>query len=304
MKHLKLLLYVLALSLTFTACDDDDDVSDYDPTTDTNTNSNDLTHEIYSRLEFPKLNDNKTDNLVLVHKAIMDFDKEKIDVNYCVEWNVTTKSPRWVCYKMDGINRETHTGRYYPKPGDPQYPQDDLLPPEYQFPTDPFYGSGYDHGHICPSADRLCSSEANYQTFFLTNMMPQTNAFNAGVWQNMESTLRNWIKAGSADLIYVCKGGTIESNSVTPDAVLETTSKGLLVPKYYYMAVLKFSNGGYSGMAFWAEHKANDDAKLLKYAISIDELERRTGIDFFCNLPDKIENRVESAFIPDFWELK
>ena len=130
------------------------------------------------------------------------------------------------------------------------------------------------------------------------------NGFNAGVWSNMESTLRNWVTAGSDDIMFVAKGGTIEDNAVTTDAVIKITDKGLLVPKYYWMAVLKLSRGGFSAMGFWVEHTNNGDARLLKYAISIDELERRTGLDFFCNLPDKIEDRVESTFIPDFWGLR
>ncbi len=319
MKHLRLLIYALAAMLSVTACNDDENEStgtidssqevlnklktgDYG----SNDNSNDLSNEVYGRLEMPRINPDKSDNLVIAHRAVMDYSKNKTDINYCVEWNIYLKSPRWVCYVMNGTNRETNTSRYNAdtSKGEVQYPQDDLLPVEYQFPEDPFWGTGYDHGHICPSADRLCSKEANIQTFNLTNMMPMANGFNAGVWSNMESTLRNWVTAGSDDIMFVAKGGTIEDNAVTTDAVIKITDKGLLVPKYYWMAVLKLSRGGFSAMGFWVEHTNNGDARLLKYAISIDELERRTGLDFFCNLPDKIEDRVESTFIPDFWGLR
>ena len=52
------------------------------------------------------------------------------------------------------------------------------------------------------------------------------------------------------------------------------------------------------------EHKGNTDDVSSKYAISIDELEKRTGIDFFCNLPDNIENAVESSYYLSDWKLK
>ena len=76
------------------------------------------------------------------------------------------------------------------------------------------------------------------------------------------------------------------------------------------MAILAFAkkyaktNGGYYAIAFWMEHKANWDDVSSQYAITIDELEERTGIDFFCNLPDDIENAVENHFYLSDWKLK
>ena len=67
-----------------------------------------------------------------------------------------------------------NTSRYYSTTN--QYPDDESIPSQYRFESDPFWRSGYDHGHICPSADRLASADANYQTFFMSNM--QT----AGEW--------------------------------------------------------------------------------------------------------------------------
>ena len=72
------------------------------------------------------------------------------------------------------------------------------------------------------------------------------------------------------------------------------------------MALLCKNAQGYKAMAFWIQHKAgNDDGQALKqYVISIDELEQKTGIDFFCNLPDDIEERVESNVAPNAWGFK
>ena len=62
------------------------------------------------------------------------------------------------------------------------------------------------------------------------------------------------------------------------------------------MALLRKSSTGYKALAFWAEHLNEDHSNdnLSDYIINIRELERRTGIDFFCNLPDDIENEVET----------
>ena len=158
------------------------------------------------------------------------------------------------------------------------------------------------------SADRLNSKDANGQTFYLSNIMPQLRAFNeGGIWWNLEDFLRkNYDKSDFRDTLYVVKGGTISEGNYT-----KRGSNGqLTVPKYYFMAILAFAkryaktNGGYYAIAFWMEHKDNTAAVSSSYAITIDELERRTGIDFFCNLPDDIENAVEKSFYLSDWKLK
>ena len=248
-------------------------------------NANPVVH----RLEFPRLKGGQS--TVITH-----FDNG--EVNYSVEWDCTKRSQRWSCYQMYASNRKQITSRYYSDTS--QYPLDPDLPAQYYFDYDPFRGSGYDHGHICPSADRLYSKDANIQTFYLTNMQPQRHVFNAGIWEKMEEKLRSWISTGSKaeDTLYVCKGGTIDAVAgVTDDPILATLSNGLVVPKYFFMALLRKSNTGYKALAFWVEHLNEDHSSdpLVDYVINIRELERRTGIDFFCNLPDDIENDVETT---------
>ena len=132
-------------------------------------------------------------------------------------------------------------------------------------------------------------------------MHPQINAFNAGVWLNMENKIRVWNQPSFRDTLYVVKGGTIDGD----DKIIRITDKGLPVPKYFFMAILcknkDSSQSGYKAMAFWVEHTANQDTDLRKYVISIDELEEKTGIDFFCNLPDDIEEKVEGNLVPASW---
>ena len=73
------------------------------------------------------------------------------------------------------------------------------------------------------------------------------------------------------------------------------------------MALLHYNkaSNSYKAIAFWTLHQDTKDTnkKYGDYAISIDELEKRTGIDFFCNLPDEIEEAVEAECDLDFWKL-
>lgn len=256
----------------------------------TNANMNDAAaQKEVGRLEFPHLKGGNS--IVIVHSTADSY-----GVNYSLEWDREKKSQRWSCYQLyNGFGGSV--GRYS---GSPQYPYDPDLAPEDYFSHDYFKGSGYDHGHICPSADRQYSAEANKQTFYLTNMQPQKNSFNAGLWASMEERVRRWIALSPVtDTLYVCKGGTIDNE----DDILERIDGKLIVPRYFYMAVLYKSVNGYMAIAFFADQTADSSASagLRSYAMSIDALEERTGIDFFCNLPDEIENKIEAATSVDWW---
>ena len=245
-----------------------------------------------SRLEFPRLKGGQS--IVLIHKT-----NDKYGVNYSTEWDTQKKAQRWSCYQMHAGNTGGNVGRYQEG-----YPFDELLDTKYYFnnngqPLDLFWSSGYDHGHICPSADRQYSSEANRQTFFLTNMQPQRNVFNAGVWQAMEQQVRNWNRGSFRDTLYVCKGGTIDRD----DQIRGYIQNQMIIPKYFFMALLCKNTSGYKALGFWIEHKDKDtdypkDAKgdyaLGGYVVNIRELETLTGIDFFCNLDDEMEEHVET----------
>lgn len=178
------------------------------------------------------------------------------------------------------------------------------IPSQYRTKLEDYKNTGYNRGHICASADRLCSKDANEQTFFLSNIQPQINAFNVGTWEEMEKKVRSWNNNSFRDTLYVVKGGTIDK----PEQRLNPAKTGLLVPKYFFMAILcknqDPSQYGYKALGFWIEHKANSDKNLKNYIVSIDELEEKTGIDFFCNLPDHIEEAVERNLVPTAWGFR
>lgn len=287
---LRLILPLLLLlpALFFVACSDtdDDDYNGGQQATDNNTNKNDTKDEpSLARLEFPKVKGGQS--LVLIH-----YTNDGFGINYSVEWDSQKKSQRWSCYQLDSKTLQRGVSRYYSDNN--QYPHDPLLPNNLYLSQDCFWNSGFDHGHICPSADRLYSNEANYQTFFLTNMQPQYKAFNGNDWSpwfRLENQVRSWANSTATETLYVVKGGTIEDNQILPNLV-----KGeMRVPKYFFVALLLKNSQGYKAVGFWMEHKSSYDKKLPlgDYAVNISDLERHTGIDFFCNLPDDVEQRVE-----------
>ena len=258
-------------------------------------------------LEFPALKGGNS--IVVVHNAMLNEKYNKEGVNFCVEWDTSIRAQRWTCYQMYSATNEQNVQRYDKSHTTDntlsyitgKYPNDPELPKEYQFTTDPYWQSGYDHGHICPSQDRVCSEEANRQTFCLTNMQPQNNKFNAGVWAKMETQIRTW--ANNFDTLFVCKGGTIDKAEHIIEYVCGKSHQAtrvnadhVPVPKYFFMAVLGKKGTSFKATGFWIPQEGYPSTNDLKvYATNIHALQINTGIDFFCNLPDDIENQVETV---------
>ncbi|MCH5306707.1 MAG: DNA/RNA non-specific endonuclease [Prevotella sp.] len=279
---------LIIVGLTFAACGSDDD----------NTPTDNPTKVVAGDIEFPKAKGGSS--IIVRHYAKLNERTNTTVFNYAVEWDTEKRAQRWSCYKMyNGINTK-NVSRY--NWGDNtlelsgQYPNDIDLPEQYRFTVDPYRGSGFDHGHICPSADRLSSQEINIQTFFMTNMQPQYgqryNNFNGGIWADMEGQVRQW--ASIFDTLYVCKGGTIdnEKNIIT---YIGSGENKIPVPRYFFMAVVGRKGDTFKGTAFWIDQENFTSESLRRYVFTIGELQEKTGIDFFHNLPDDIENEVENV---------
>lgn len=294
-KHtFSLLFFVGSISLILSSCSSDNNINNEQgqgtETTSNNSNSNlqdpqSTTH----RLEFPKLKGGSS--IILTHTL------EDGEINYSVEWDTSKKSNRWTCYQRYASNSRQTVSR---KPQNSQnlYPQDPLFPQNAFFDYDPYRSSGYDHGHLCPSQDRVNSRTSNDQTFYLSNMQPQLHNFNAGIWQVMENKMRTYVTINSTDTLFICRGGTIDNSSQ-----YFSGRGGWVIPQYYFSAaLLKYRVRGqgdwqYKAIGFWFKHENNTSTSLRPYVVSIAQLQQNTGIDFFCNLPDDIENRVENQSV-------
>lgn len=216
-------------------------------------------------------------------------------VTYSLEWDCTKKASRWVAFQMHDGLPDNNVGR------NDGWQTDSDIPSAYQTTSSDYSGTGFSRGHMCASSDRQSSIEQNHQTFIMSNIMPQYQNHNGGQWLEMENVVQKWGYSSTyRDTLYVVKGGTIDSDA----NILKTTSTGLIVPKYFFMAILCYKNGQYKAVAFWTEHVNTNLASTTApkdYAISIDELEEKTGIDFFCNLPDDIETEVEKSYNASDW---
>ncbi|MBN8643192.1 MAG: DNA/RNA non-specific endonuclease [Flavobacteriales bacterium] len=155
--------------------------------------------------------------------------------------------------------------------------------------------SGYDKGHLCPAGDRKYSKSAFDETFYTSNISPQLHDFNEGVWNRLEQKVRYW--AGKYDGIYVVTGGILDENLPT------IGYEDVTVPNYFYKVLLDENNGEYKMIAFLVPHQ-DSDLPLYEFVVSVDEIEKRTGIDFFPKLDDADEVRLEKNSDYKNWSFK
>lgn len=258
--------------------------------------------------EIPHLNDQ---NVYADHYVTMDGVQI---LNYALEWDNTKRHANWVAFTFDTTTSADNVKRTDAWSVDPK------LPAEMQVQESDHKNDGFDKGHLCASEDRVYLKEANEQTFYYSNMSPQLNDFNGGFWGKLEARVQTWGRStadGVYDKVYVTKGGTLNKllknfkgttvNGGTPITDANGfTIHGLACPEYYFMAVLSQKDDVFHAIAFLVPHKEGmtrnpSSDELKEYVVSVDKLEEETGIDFFCNLPDVLENEVEAAYNLNDW---
>lgn len=213
--------------------------------------------------------------------------------NYSFLWDYDNLVAPWVAYPLCKWNIGNNIKRTNAWGLDP------LLPEGKQPVLYRGFSKGnngwYARGHQIPSADRLTSYESNSMTFYGTNMTPQIqDGFNGDIWTTLEGKVRSW--ANSSDTLYVVTGCVIDyKDGETVKYALDNNGKKVTVPTAYYKAVLRymksstFGYSGYSACAVWLDHKVYSSSSISSsYSMSVDDLEKKTGIDFFVNLPAKV----------------
>ena len=157
-----------------------------------------------------------------------------------------------------------------------------------------YRGSGYDRGHLCPAGDRRFSASAYDETFYTSNITPQDKDFNAGVWNRLEMQVRYWCKMYGP--LYIITGGVLEQGlAVIGD-------EDVAIPDLYYKIVARGKPNNLKMLAFLIPHKESNSA-LENFVVPVDQIEELTGIDFFKNLQDPIETKLEEQTKMANWKF-
>lgn len=172
-------------------------------------------------------------------------------------------------------------GGFMPDPGVKGCP----MPADYA-------GSGMDRGHLVPAADLKWNEEAMRQSFLMTNICPMHKALNEGGWTKLEEKVREWTARDSALLVFT---GPVVSEGDTTLA-----SGRVTVPSAYYKVIMAPCVRPRRAIAFIYPN-GHSGGRLQKYAVSVDEVERRTGLDFFPTLPVDEQQQLERPVNLDAW---
>jgi len=205
---------------------------------------------------------------------------------YSLSYNNDRGTANWVAWKITADD----LGEALPRPDfrpDPDLPFGfrKVLPSDYS-------GSGFDRGHMSASADRFGDSERNEQTFFMTNIVPQTKDLNQFPWQKFESYTRTLVRKGYD--VYAIAGVLGDKGKI---------KKRVTVPATCWKILYIVPRGGdpsVSGSAkVIAVEMPNDNGiaheRWIKYKTSVRDLERKTGYDFFSSLPVPEQDRLETV---------
>ena len=208
---------------------------------------------------------------------------------FTVSFNTQTKLPNWVAYELTAAETEGTVKRnnnYYPDP--------ELK--EKQADNNDYRNSGWDRGHMAPAGDMKWSEQAMLESCYFTNMCPQNKNLNGGDWRSLEERCRAWaqkygeIQIVCGPIIGEMKNGTLGENKV-------------VIPDAFYKVLLVKIAEEYEGIGFVFENKAGH-RKLGEYAMSIDSVEQITGLDFFHELPNRIEKKVEADYHKEVWAIQ
>ncbi len=204
---------------------------------------------------------------------------------YTISYSGQHRQPYWVAYELT----ETMT-RGIVKRSDKFVPDPQV--DEYSSTNEDYRKSGYDRGHLVPAGDMGYSETTMRESFFLSNMSPQAPAFNRGIWKKLETLVRSWVSEDS--VLFISAGGILD------DPAGAIGINRVTVPKRYFKVVLTIKDQEPRGIGFIMPNSGSS-VPLQTFAISIDSVEKVTGFDFFCRLPDRMETEAEAKLDTNYW---
>ena len=199
---------------------------------------------------------------------------------YTASYNKQTKTPNWVAWHLT----QAHTKGPFQRKQEVFTEDEDVK--GVRATNNDYYNSRYDRGHMCPAGDNKWDGEAMSQSFLFTNVCPQNHGLNKYEWNDLEILCRDWARQyGAVDIVCgpvyssVGEQKTIGRNKVwVPDA---------------FFKVILCRQGKPKAIGF--VYRNEGKKQLMEDAVrTVDEIERLVRMDFFPELDDQTENRIEA----------
>jgi endonuclease G len=212
---------------------------------------------------------------------------------FLVGWSDVRVNPLWVSYQVAAVD-DTRIGSR------PDFRPDwrTLWP----VGTDSYSGSGYDRGHLAPNyaIAAVHGRSAQLDTFYMSNMTPQRPNLNRQLWQRLEEAVMDHF-APRFDRLQIITG------PIFPERFMDNVFNrvGLVeVPEAFYKIIVAPHDEAPLALAFIMPQDVRGNEPLDDYLVSIDDIEARTGLDFFHELNDNVESVLESEIRTGGWALE
>ncbi len=209
-------------------------------------------------------------------------------MGYTLSYNTETNTPNYVAWQLTDEECKGVGERKDEFSADSELPRKNRVQPwDYK-------GSGYSRGHMCPAADMKWSGRAMADCFLMSNMCPQLQALNGGAWAKLENACRRWAQREGS--VYICCGPIFDEH---PGHIGKDVR--IAVPAAFFKVVLCLNPGREKAIGFVYKHTA-EKQNMAHAAVSVDEVERLTDIDFFEALPDELESTLEAQCAFKKWQ--
>lgn len=197
--------------------------------------------------------------------------------SFIVSYNQATRLPNWVFWQLTS----EHVNGDAVRPGNAYHEEKKVAKPRATAAD--YRKTGYTRGHMCPAGDNKWDRNAMYDSFSLANICPQTERCNSGVWNAIEMQCREWaLEYGD---VYIVSGPILSEN---PDTIGENK---VAVPEAFFKVVVSLK-GKKRGIGFICDNTDRNQT-MKKCVVTIAEIERATGINFFPNLSAKDRRTIE-----------
>jgi endonuclease G len=196
---------------------------------------------------------------------------------YALLYNEAREQADWVAYKITPEMIKGNAKRKNNFKPDPLVPEGSAHPNDYKKTV-------FDRGHLMPAASCKFNQKAMDETFYMSNISPQYNYFNRGIWRLIEIQIRDW--AVELGALYIVTGPA----AYFPDSVIGKNQ--VSVPSHYYKVVM-IDDSISVHMAGFLLKNEKSSLRPRDYLVSVDSVEVFTGLDFFPELADSIESEAE-----------
>ena len=207
---------------------------------------------------------------------------------YTVSFNRKTKLPNWVAWEL------TRSRTYGEFTRSDSFEPDPMIRKGHTAEDTDYRRSGYDRGHMCPAADNKYSKRAMTECFYFSNICPQLHSLNGGDWKELEEKCRKWARQYGS--IYIACGPIV--NSKRPRTIGRNR---IVVPDAFYKVVMRKTKDNEATAIGYVFKHGKQNRPLHTYAMSVDEVEKMTGIDFFSKMPKHIQNKMEASYKLQDW---